>query len=922
MRQKLLLNDNWKFHDGDILTKEIIGHHATYMHSKTQNGMGAAAANFYDGDFVTVRLPHDYVLDSELSEKHNESQGAYKRNNAWYRKHFKLPCKVDESRVVILFEGAGKKTDVWCNGHFAGQNNSMYNSFYVDITPYLIDDEVNTLAVKIDNDDIEGWWYEGAGIYRDVWMVVTDRVAVDVWGTYVNPIRMDADNWQVEIETTVFSNDGNHKKAEVVQKIYTANGECIGSTSSEIDVRYAENVTKQTLNITSPALWDLENRNMHTLKTEIVIDGKVVDVYETDFGFRTIKFGNKGFFLNGKHVKMRGACIHQDHGNLGVAVPKSIHKFRIDKMKSVGMNAYRCAHNNPSPALLDVCDQEGFLVIDENRWFNYSNMRQGELVSMLKRDRNHPSVVVWAVGNEEPVQSTLTGKRLVENLKAIVKNYDTTRPVTLALNGGFYDSFSAGASDAVGVNYNIHNYDKLAIAHPDKAILATESGASNNNRGIYFINDPTKFKSEYATAYDIQRASFGSAYIDAIRASELNDFISGTFVWAGMEYRGEAQWPKLFSGSGLFDNCGIEKDNSYMAKACWTDEPMVHILPHWNLAGKEGELIDVVVYANVDSVELVVNGTSLGKKDCEKYYSLQWQVEYQPGSIKAIGYKDGKVVAEKTHVTTGEPVSIELEYHKTTIDNSGEDCAVFTVHLEDKDGNIVPDANHSVKATLVDATQGEILALSNGDPMDHSDPRATEKKLFSGYLQVIARVAEGASAIQLKVECAELGLCSDITVPVTAVPTIARVENSNRNLSIDSFRAWFNCAGFADVDKEYNFDDMNTSEPITFSTYKPDSNQDYLLFTAKSVTPECEKNVGVVFAGLKGEYTIKIFHDPQTWPHPTPDEFLTVLKEGTHNADSDLCIPLEGFMANEKIKIIVIQKNTTGMLQDVHFQIL
>ncbi len=919
MRKKLLLNDDWKFHCGDIATKEILGHHATYMHSKAINGMGAAAANYYDGDFTTVHLPHDYVLDGEISQRYNESQGSYYRENAWYRKHFDLPCKVDESRVVLLFDGAGKRTSVWCNGHFAGENNSMYNSFYIDITPYLLEGEVNTLAVKIDNDDIEGWWYEGAGIYRDVWMLITDRVAVDVWGTYVNPTHLGDEAWSVPVETTVYSNDSRVAAAQVMQRICDASGNVVASAQSDITLKFGENTHTQTLSVTAPTRWNLETSTMYTLQTEVVVAGKSVDVYETPFGFRTIAFdAEKGFFLNEQPVKLRGACLHQDHGNLGIAVPNAVNQYRIDQMKSIGMNSFRSAHNNPSPSLLDQCDQNGFLVLDENRWFNFSEKSQRELVAMLKRDRNHPSVIVWMVGNEEPTQSSLTGQRLVEHLKGIVNGYDTTRPVSIALNGGFYDSHAAGASDVVAVNYNIHNYDKFPIAHPGKAIVATESGASRNNRGIYFNDDETG----YASAYDKRRAAFGSAYIDAIRASETHDFIAGTFVWSGIEYRGEASWPGLFSASGMFDNCGLEKDNAYMAKACWTAEPTVHVFPHWNLQGHEGEQIDMVMYANTEQVELIVNGVSQGKQDCVPFTANTCTATYQPGSVQVIGYVGGKAVAQKEWVTTGEAASMQIDCHNTAVTNTGEDTAIFKVSLQDANGQWIPDAAELLAVSLLDEAQGEILAVSGGDPLDHSNARNKTKKMFSGLLQVIVRAKAGAQALTLVVQSKDSALSASYTLPLVQAAAIPSVASSARNLSVDSFRAWVSCTGLADVANEYNFDDMNTSEPVVLSGYQPAEALPYLLFTAKAVMPECDKQMELVFAGLKGEYAIRVFHDRNAWPHPDPAEFLDVQKTGNNTQAEDYHLLLTGFGANEKIKIVIAQKNQDAAIVDTYFNVV
>ncbi len=908
-RKKLLLNDGWKFALGEYETTPVIGKFDSYMHSKAKNGRGVARATYYDGDFETVHLPHDYVIAGDVDSKFNETAGSLERKTAWYRRHFKLPCDIDGSRVVLLFDGAGQKTTVWCNGHLAGENSSMYNSFYMDITPYLLDDSMQTISVKIENEDLEGWWYEGAGIYRDVWLIVTNDIAVDVWGTYVNPVKTSDNDWSVNVETTIYSAKINETKATVVQTLFTDNGEKVIESKNDVIIKVGENKTNQMLSMVNPVLWDLKSCAMYKMQTEIFVEKELIDSYQTDFGFRTIKFdGINGFYLNDTPVKIQGVCMHQDHADLGVAVPKKVQQYRIDKLKSVGINGYRCAHNNTAPEVLDICDRSGMLVIDENRWFNWSERTQKEVESMLKRDRNHPCVIVWSIGNEEPLQSTITGRRLTETLSAFVKRYDDTRPVTLALNGGFFDSYAAEASDVVGVNYVLHLYDQFSEAHPNKCILATESGAASNNRGVYFIEkDENRVGGYYSTAYDEKVASFSSPYIEAIEASETHSNVGGTFMWTGMEYRGEALWPKLYAGGGMFDSCGFEKDNAGMVRACWLNEPVIHIMPHWNFE-EEGKMINVVVYTNTEEVELFVNGKLITKSATGRFNPLKITVPYESGEIFAIGYNNGEKVVEQKIETTGNSVKFIVENETPIVTDSGEDVAILRVYTVDSKGRIVPTANPTATVTT-DEKFAEILSVSNGDVLDHTNAKATTKKLFNGFMQIIVRAKEGSKEIKLSVNIPELGGEQIISIPVIEADKLLKLEAGELDLSIEQLRMWFGAESLADVDKKYNFADMNTSEPINLKTFTPRKEDKFFVITGKSVMLECDRKMGIKLEGVKGECVIRIDHDTNCWPNPTPPEFMTIRKEINCSTAEDIEIPLNGFSASEKFNFVIAVKN-------------
>lgn len=910
MREKLNMNYGWKFHLGEIPFDIVNGHFDSYMHSKAQSGRNAASELFYDDDFEMVDLPHDYVIEQVPLEGNNNSQGCYYRDNAWYRRHFQLEKEDENKRIVLLFDGAGKNTEVWVNGHPAGSNESMYNSFYIDITPYLhFGDEDNVISVHISNNgDVEGWWYEGAGLYRDVWMIKTSSIATDVWGLRMSPTKEGNDTWNVKIDSSIYSME-EQEEVNIEYILKDSSGKEVQRIQTIKDVRFGENEFSINMKVQNPSLWDLESCTLYKIEAQIRRKEELLDVNEAKFGFREICFdADRGFLLNGNKVKLRGVCIHQDHARLGVAVPKSIVEYRLSKLKSIGVNAYRCAHNNPDPDVLDLCDKMGILVIDENRKFNFSDQTKKQVQSMCYRDMNHPSVIVWSVGNEEPLQNTKTGKALVRQLKRYVHSIDPLRPVTVALNGGFYDSYVAGESDIVAVNYRINDYDSMHEVHKGKCIVATESGASGNGRGIYFSKTLQKGKGHYSTSYDEARSEFGSAYIDAIRQSETHDFIAGTFLWAGIDYRGEEIWPMTTCSSGMFDNCCFEKDNAYMVKSIWKDEPMVHVMPSWNLKGHEGEKIRVVVYTNLKEVEVFVNGCSQGRKGAEKYKAVEYEVTYEPGCIKAVGYGDNGITVVDEHHTAGDAYELNANIMNNPT-NNGEDDLVVEIDFTDKNGYVLTDASEAIECIVEEG--GNLVSLDSGDPKDTSSSLAKIRKMFSGKLQAIIRVNEGSDNVKVTFKCIDNGLTKVINYTPKNVERIPRLSACKGYLEIKSFRKWPDTKNEDAINLEYNFHDMNTSEPIDIKNYHGVNSCGYEIFTGTTIVPKVTdgKQIYLQWKGISGDVKIRVFHDTQCWPNPTPEVFMDLQERVESDKKIDYLFKLDGFGGKEKVKIIMQVKN-------------
>lgn len=906
MREKLNMNKGWKFFRGEIPYDTIRGHFATYMHAKAQSGQNAASELFYEGAFSDVVLPHDYVIEQIPSADNNESQGGYERENAWYRRTFRLNRNDSDKRIVLYFEGAGKNTEVWLNGHPVGQNSSMYNSFYMDLTPYVYcNGEENVIAVHITNDgDVEGWWYEGAGIYRNVWLIKTNKIALDMWGIRVKPKRCHGDCWDLEMDLDIYSFE-ECQKLKIVYQIMNPEGAIVCEGNDNTTIEFGKNRKKMNAAIQCPVLWDLEHCALYKVRICLYREEELLDQDCADFGFRDIKFDpNHGFFLNGNQLKLRGVCMHQDHGRLGVAVPANVAEYRIRKLKELGVNAYRCAHHNPDPAILNICDRLGMLVIDENRKFNFSEETQKQILSMCYRDMNHPSVILWSVGNEEPLQDSEVGKRLVESMKKFIHTIDPLRPVTIALNGGFYDSFAATASDVVAVNYRIDEYDKMHEIHPDKAIVATESGASNNNRGIYFEENGCERKGGYASAYDRKRVAFGSSYGDAIKQSETHEYIAGTFLWAGMEYRGEARWPLTICGSGIYDNCAMEKDNCYLVKSCWNKEPMLHIMPSWNLKGHEGEKVEVCLYTNLKEVELEVNGVKYEKRRVSPFEPVIYKVVYEPGEIKATGYmEDGKCLEKVLH-TAGKPSQLCAKRCNSASD-TGEDALIYELWMEDENGYICTDADALVQCQVLQG--GKILSLDNGDPKDLSSSLKHERRMFSGKMQTIIRVEENAELVETQWNCSEIGLIKTESYIPQKKTGLKRVELCSGGMEIKNFRKWPDTQELMSINQRYDFNDMNTSEPVDLRKCQRMMGDGYEIYTNTIVIPKFDENkeLFLKWKNFKGSIRVRIFHEKDCWPNPTPETFLDKQIVLENKEEKDTMISLRGFSANEKVHMIL-----------------
>jgi beta-galactosidase len=649
VRERINFDSDWKFAFGHPFdTNKDFGFASGYFSyiAKTGYGDGAASTAFDDRAWRKLDLPHDWAVEVPFEAKGSHSHGykAIGRNFpensvGWYRKTFFVDKADIGKQFFIDFEGVSRDAKVFVNGHYVGNEPSGYQSFSFNITDILNYGGDNVIAVRADVTMEEGWFYEGAGIYRHVWLRKTNAVHIPKDGTFVTS-KIDNDKAIITSETRIENKTNQSVEFYLSYKVIDAAGKekssfkAVKSTVGAMDeINYEDKIL-----ILNPLLWSLEDPNMYTLITQLNVNDKVVDEYRTPFGIRTIKFDpDKGFLLNGKHVKLLGTNNHQDHAGVGTAIPDELQKYRLMQLKSFGCNAYRCSHNPPTPELLDLCDQLGILVIDENRLMGTTDKDLHELKRLIDRDRNHPSVIVWSIGNEEwAIEGNEKGARMASTTQNYVKTLDNSRPATAAISGGWGDGIST-AIGVMGFNYLAHgNTDEFHKEFPGKSSIGTEEGSTYATRGIYFED---KIK-HYLPAYDLKPRAVWYNIEASWRYYAERDYLSGMFIWTGFDYRGEPtpySWPSVISYFGMMDLCGFPKDNVYYLKSWWQDKPVLHILPHWNWQGKENQPVDVWVYSNCDQVELFLNGKSLGKKEMPKNSHLEWKVNYKPGTLKAIG---------------------------------------------------------------------------------------------------------------------------------------------------------------------------------------------------------------------------------------------------------------------------------------------
>jgi beta-galactosidase len=787
--ERLLLDFGWRFHLGHASDQSKDFNFGINQHTFAKAGTGIATAaelDFDDSGWSAVNLPHDWAVELPFAPSQNPPAAGQDDPRAahgfrplgreypetsvgWYRRTFDIPASDLGRRLSLEFDGVFRDALVMFNGYIVASHGDGYTPFRVDISDFANYGGKNVVAVRVDATLGEGWFYEGAGIYRHVWLVKTDPLHIPQWGTWV---RSDVERGiaALTVSTELINESDLVRKCEVVSTVLDPRGRAVATLRTQpltIGTQETRTLVQRTT-VRGPALWSLEKPQLYQLVTKVLADGKVVDDAAVAFGIRSIRFDfEKGFFLNGKPVKLNGTCNHQDHAGVGVAVPDSLQTWRIAKLKEFGCNAYRSSHNPPAPELLDACDGLGMLVIDETRRMSSDEESMADLARMIRRDRNHPSIILWSIGNEEQgQQGTERGARIAQSMKRECRELDPTRPITAAVDNA--DNWGTGitpALDVLGCNYRTDKIPAFHARYPKKPTIGTETGSTVSTRGIY-VRDAA---SGYCVAYDTEFpwwASTAEAWVNVVMPRL---FIAGGFVWTGFDYRGEPTpfnwWPNVASQFGILDSCGFPKDNTFYYKAWWDKEPVLHLFPHWNWPGKEGQTINVWVHSNLDRVELFVNGQSQGVRNVVPYKHVEWNVVYAPGVIEARGYKGGKQVLAETRETTGAPAQIVLRTDRPAINADGEDVAVVSVEIADAQGRVVPTADNQV--TFRVTGPGELIGVGNGDPRSHETDKADRRLAFNGLCAAIVQAAKTPG--EINIAATSPGLQSGLVVVRTAV---------------------------------------------------------------------------------------------------------------------------------------------------------
>lgn len=760
-------NRDWKFKLGDVANGQII--------------------KLDDSQWRLLNLPHDWSIEGKFAKDSPSTVGggALPGGIGWYRKSFTVSENDKDKSVYIEFDGVYRNSEIWLNEHYLGKRPYGYSSFRYDLTPYLkYGNEKNIISVKVDNSkQPNSRWYSGSGIYRNVRLVTTNKIAIDYNGTYIITPIVNNDYAAITIQTTIKNSIGKVQSIKLINEVIDNVGNVVTSVESSVTLTDQQNqIVTQNLDLSNPILWKLNNPYLYMMVTKIEYDNKVCDEYTTKFGIRYFYFNvETGFSLNGERIKINGVCNHHDLGCLGAAVNYRAIERQIEILKEMGINSIRTSHNPPAPELLDLCDKMGILVMDEafDMWvkgkteFDYSldwnEWYKRDLSDFVIRDRNHPSVFIWSIGNEVIEQwdpKDVNASLLTEELANIVRSLDRTRPITAACNGVDPTNplIRSGALDLVGLNYHLEVFENFQKNYPGKVFIATETVSSLATRGYYDMPSdsirrwPIKWDIPFnegnidntCSAYDNCSTPWGSTQEETWRIIKKYDFLSGQYIWTGFDYLGEPtpySWPSRSSYFGIIDLAGFPKDTYFMYQSEWTKKDVLHIFPHWNW--KQDDIVDVWVYTNCDEVELFLNDKSVGTKSkTGDELHLMWRIPYEPGTVKAIGSKNGNIILTKEIKTSDEPYKILLEADRSNISADGTDLSFVTVTVLDKNNNFVPYAKNLINFEI--SGEGKIIGVDNGCQTNHQSLKEKYINAFNGKCLVVIQSSDKSGQIKLE----------------------------------------------------------------------------------------------------------------------------------------------------------------------------
>ncbi len=778
VREKASFNEAWKFHLGDTA--------------------GADQLNFDDSHWRKLDLPHDWSIEGKF-DRHNPASpggGALPGGVGWYRKSFEMPSRAKGKKIFIDFDGVYKNGEVWINGHYLGIRPNGYISYGYDITPYIkFDHEKNIISVKVDNSkQPNSRWYSGSGIYRNVWLITVNEVHIARWGTFVTTPDVNRDSALISLSCLVQNESSKEEKVEIRTTLYNADSMQVAVAHQPLVIAPGKNADiSQQVYIRKPKLWSVTSPVLYKAVTRIYRDKKLLDEYETPFGIRYFSFdANKGFMLNGQSMKIYGVCQHHDMGALGAAIHVRALERQLQMLKEMGCNGIRTSHNPPAPELLDLCDRMGFVVIDEafDMWkkpknpFDYhldwDKWYRQDLQDQVLRDRNHPSVVTWSIGNEIREQSYYpdgreyppdsTGLSIAPELAGIVHKLDPTRPVIAALDqvdGKSNAVLESGAPDIIGYNYRHPFWKSVHRKWGNKPFMATEAASAFESRGDYHMPSDVIKRAGMgnqnlspdltASSYDNFSAVWASTHEESLKEFFSLDYMAGIFIWTGWDYLGEPTpywWPARSSYFGIIDLAGFPKDAFYLYQSVWTNKTVLHLFPHWNW--KTGQTIDIwAYYSNADEVELFLNERSLGvRKKQGNQMHVMWRTTFEPGKLTAVSRKNGKTVLTREIKTAGEPFRVVLSADRDTIRKDGRDLSYITVKILDDDGNLVPYASNLLKFKCTG--EGSFAGADNGFQADTTSFGSDTRRAYNGMCMMIVR--SGRKSGKMKVEVTSLGL--------------------------------------------------------------------------------------------------------------------------------------------------------------------
>ncbi|MGB7132254.1 MAG: beta-galactosidase GalA [Candidatus Sulfotelmatobacter sp.] len=746
-RERLLFDFGWKFFQGHACDpSRDLGFGMDQGDFAKSGDFEFATQKFDDSKWRTLNLPHDwavelpFVRDEELQSHGYKPLGRrYPENSVgWYRRTFEVSKSDEGRRIVVEFDGAFRSALVFLNGYFLGRNDNGYTPFRFDLTDFLNYGAKNYLVVRMDASFGDGWFYEGAGIYRHIWLTKIDPLHLQTWESCVRAM-LGGTTAALNLWAIVENQSLKIESCRVRWHVLDVDGTAVATAISDAQdvVPFQPQKFEVSTSFKKPALWSPETPNLYHAVVTIETEGKVRDAERIRFGVRSAKWDpDKGFFLNGKSVKIKGTCNHQDHAGVGAALPDRLQEYRLAILKDVGSNAVRTSHNMPTPEWVEACDRMGMMMMCETRTMSSNPDGIAQLELMIKRYRNSPSIILWSMGNEEWVMMPQEqGPRVVADMIARAHELDPTRLCTAAVNQDYQSHFPE-VLNVMGFNYNLDEHDAYHKAHPKQPCVGSETASTLATRGIYSTDELRN----WVSAYDLNRPRWGETAEEWWKFYAAREWLAGGFAWTGFDYRGEPTpygWPSISSQFGIVDTCGFPKDDYYYYKAWWGREPVLHLLPHWNWDERIGEPISVWAHSNVDEVELFLNGKSQGSQKVQPLTHLEWKVKYESGVLEARAKKNGKIVLTEKRETTGNPVSIKLSADRIEINADGEDVAILRAEVLDDRGRPVPTANVPISFKI--KGEGTLLGVGNGDPNCQESDKGPKRSLFSGLAQIIVQ---------------------------------------------------------------------------------------------------------------------------------------------------------------------------------------